>query len=96
MDRFSVSVEAYHELSQTESSLPQTHLIENCAKDLDDKWEVKRSRTPGQAPGAELPFKLLLEKEIREYVGTVISSRLHCVVRFFIDDKTYLKLMSFY
>lgn len=93
MDPFSVSVEAYHELSQTESSLPRTHVLENCAKALDGKWDVKR--TPGQAPGAELPFKLLLEKEIREYVSTVISCRLHCIVSYFIDNQAHLKLMLF-
>lgn len=67
MDRFSISLEGYHELTQIEKSLPRTYLIESCTKVLDSKWEV--TRTPGEAQGAELPFKLLLELEIREHVS---------------------------
>ena len=66
MDRFSISLQGYHELSQVETSLPRTHLIETCAKQMDSQWEIKR--TPGSVPGAELPLKLLLEKEIRQHV----------------------------
>ena len=41
---------------------------------MDEKWDIKR--TPGTAQGAELPFKVLLEKEIREQVSNPwISSR---------------------
>ena len=67
MDRFSISLQGYHELSQVENSLPRTHLIETCAKQMDSQWEIKR--TPGVAPGAELPLKLLLEKEIQQHVS---------------------------
>ena len=67
MDRFSLSLQGYHELSQVETSLPRTHLLETCAKQMDSQWEIKR--TPGSAPGAELPLKLLLEKEIRQHVS---------------------------
>ena len=74
MDRFSISFEGYHELSQVDKSLPRTHLLESCTKAMDEKWDIKR--TPGTAQGAELPFKVLLEKEIREHVSnTRISSR---------------------
>ena len=74
MDRFSISFEGYHELSQVDKSLPRTHLLENCTKAMDEKWDIKR--TPGTAQGAELPFKVLLEKEIREHVSNPwISSR---------------------
>ena len=62
MDRFSISIQGYHELSHVETSLPRTLLIETCPKQMDSQWEIKR--TPGSAPGAELPLKLLLEKEI--------------------------------
>ena len=62
MDRFSISLDGYHELTQTQPELPRTHIIESCAKTLDSKWKV--TRTPGVAQGAELPLKLLLEEEI--------------------------------
>ena len=67
MDRFLISLEGYHELSQVDKSLPRTHLIESCTKAMDQKWGIKR--TPGTAQCAELPFKVLLEKEIREHVS---------------------------
>ena len=62
MDRFSISQQAYHELAQLEPSLPRRHLVEGHAKKMDSNWDIKR--TPGKCSGAELPFKLLLEKEI--------------------------------
>ncbi|KAJ7371103.1 hypothetical protein OS493_027791 [Desmophyllum pertusum] len=68
MDRFSISLEGYHELSQAQPSLPKKYLVEGCAKFLDSQWEVKR--TPGQAQGAELPVKILLENEIRHHLNT--------------------------
>ena len=74
MDRFSISLEAYHELTQVQKSLPRTHHIESFAKVLDSQWGVKR--TPGEAEGAELPLKFLLQHEIRQCV----SSRCHSVL----------------
>ena len=71
MDRFSISKEAYHELTQQESSLPKTYLVESCQKVIDALW--KSTRTPGICPGAELPFELLLEKEIRGHVRVFSS-----------------------
>lgn len=70
MDRFSISQEGYHELTQVENSLPMTYLTESCTKVLDSKWEV--TRTLGDAPGAELPSKLLLEHEVRQHVSCTI------------------------
>ena len=67
MDRFSISLDGYHELTQLEKSLPRTHEIESCAKALNREWDIKR--TPGEAHGAELPFPLLLRKEITDYVS---------------------------
>ena len=67
MDRFSISLDGYHELTQTQPELPRTHIIESCAKTLDSKWKV--TRTPGVAQGAELPLKLLLEEEIWKHVS---------------------------
>ena len=70
MDRFSISLEGYHELTQVEKSLPRTHQIESFAKRLDSQWNV--TRTPGEAEGAELPLKLLLEHEIRQCVSSTV------------------------
>jgi len=61
MDKFSVSMQAYHELSQQRPTLPRSYLIEACQQSIDDKWDV--TRTPGECPGAELPFKVLFEKK---------------------------------
>ncbi|PFX15612.1 hypothetical protein AWC38_SpisGene20160 [Stylophora pistillata] len=69
MDRFSISLEGYHELTQVENSLPMTYLTESCTKVLDSKWEV--TRTLGDAPGAELPSKLLLEHEVRQHLKNI-------------------------
>lgn len=76
MDRFSISLEGYHELTQTEPTLPRTYLVESCAKVLNSQWNV--TRTPGVAQGAELPFKLLLEKEIRQHVSKNVASETTC------------------
>ncbi|KAJ7383407.1 hypothetical protein OS493_028083 [Desmophyllum pertusum] len=66
MDRFSISLQGYHELTQVDKSLPRTHLLETCTKLMDSQWDIKR--TPGTSQGAELPLKLLLEKEIRQHL----------------------------
>ena len=67
MDRFSVSLEVYHELAQVEKGLPRVHHIEQHQKDMGRKWDIRR--TPGNADGAELQFKRLLEYEIHQYVS---------------------------
>ncbi|XP_068703929.1 uncharacterized protein [Montipora foliosa] len=82
MDRFSISLEGYHELSQAHPSLPKKYLVESCAKFLDDQWDVKR--TPGQAQGAELPLRLLLDKEIRQH-------RLECCISIPIPEASRLE-----
>lgn len=66
MDKFSVSQEAYHELTQQDPTLPRSYLLKGCQQFLDDEWKV--TRTPGEFPGAELPFKELLEIELRKQV----------------------------
>lgn len=80
MDRFSISLDGYHELTQTQPELPRTHIIESCAKTLDSKWKV--TRTAGVAQGAELPLKLLLEEEIRKHVSTCITHFTAIIVKF--------------
>ncbi|KAK3753656.1 hypothetical protein QZH41_011267 [Actinostola sp. cb2023] len=68
MVRFSVSNEAYHELTQVVGGeqLPRSYLVEGCTKFLDSKLDLLK--TPGTCPGAELPFKDLLEMEIRNCI----------------------------
>jgi hypothetical protein len=67
MDRFSISYQGYHEIAQVDISLPRTHVIEGCAKQMDSKWNV--TKNPGECAGAELSFKLLLKKEIDRHVS---------------------------
>lgn len=43
MDRFSIPQEACHELTQQESSLPKTYLVESCHKVIDDSWKPTRT-----------------------------------------------------
>ena len=62
MDHFSISLQGYHELLQVDPSLPQTHLIEGCAKNVDSQWDVMKTLV--LCPGAELPIRSLLEKDI--------------------------------
>ena len=61
-NEFSISLEGYHELCQVDRLLPRAHVVQNFANMLDRHWDVKR--TPGQAQGAELLFRLLLENEM--------------------------------
>ena len=61
MNKFSITEEAYHELTQEEPALPRTYLVKACQQTLDDQWNV--TRTPVECPGAELTFKFLLENE---------------------------------
>ena len=69
MDRFSISIDAYHKLSQVDASLPRTYLIEGCMHHHDKKIAAKMMRTPGEAPGCVLPLKPLLIAEIRRHVS---------------------------
>lgn len=72
LDKFAVSLESYHEVQQfAQEELPKMYLVEECQKDLNSEWDVKR--TPGQAPGAELPIGLLIKKEIKNHVSVVLQ-----------------------
>ncbi|KAJ7351778.1 hypothetical protein OS493_035503 [Desmophyllum pertusum] len=71
MDKFSVSQEAYHELTQQDPALPRSYLVKACQQTLDDQWDV--IRTPGECPGAELPFKLLLENELKKHLKNSVE-----------------------
>ena len=67
MDKFSISREAYHELTQKDDTLPRSYLVEGCQTAFDSHWQI--TKTPGNQPGAEFPFKDLLKKEIEEHVS---------------------------
>lgn len=50
-----------------DETLPRSYLTGGCQANLDAKWEIKK--TPGEHPGAEMPFKELLQQEIEERVS---------------------------
>ena len=54
-----------------QNSLPRTYLVKACQQSLDEEWDMKK--TPGECPGAELPFKLLLGKELKTHVSITIT-----------------------
>ena len=68
MGRFSISWEAYYELTQQDADLPRSYLVEGCQAEVDSHWNV--TKTPGEHPGAELPLRELLKREIQEHVST--------------------------
>ena len=49
MDRFSISLQGYQELSQVEKSLPRTHLVETCTTLMEGQWDPRESR-PQEVP----------------------------------------------
>ena len=67
MDKFSISWEAYHELTQQDQTLPRSYLVEGCQATIDSRWNIRK--TPGDQPGAELPFEDLLKQQIEEHVS---------------------------
>lgn len=42
MNKFPISHDAYHELTQQEPERPRGYLIKGCQESLDDQWEIKR------------------------------------------------------
>lgn len=71
MDRFSISHEAYHEMSQVPGlqNVPRSYLIQGCQASCNRLWQNKLKKTPGPWPGAEIPMNDLLESEIRRHVS---------------------------
>lgn len=71
--RFCISLEGYHELTQTSSGsdLPRSYIAEGCQASLDKQWDIKR--TPGDQPGAELSFKQLLQRQLKLHVMFYIT-----------------------
>ncbi|CAH3163293.1 unnamed protein product [Porites lobata] len=42
MNKFPISHDVYHELTQQEPERPRGYLIKGCQQSLDDQWEIKR------------------------------------------------------
>ena len=67
MDKYSISWEAYHELSQQDQTLPRSYLVQGCQGTIDSSWDIRKA--PGDQPGAELAFEDLLKQQLEEYVS---------------------------
>jgi len=67
MEKFFISWEAYHKLTQQNQALPRSYLVEGCQATLDELWSI--SKTPSDQPGAELPLEDLIKQEIQEHVS---------------------------
>jgi hypothetical protein len=48
--------------------------MEGCQKAIDAEWHDSIMHTPGSMPGAELPFKTTLEKELKIRVSIHITT----------------------
>ena len=77
MNRFSVSMEAYNEISQVLKDATRAHHVEGCQRDIDGEWLSSLKHTPGCAPGAELPFEDLLVNVIQNHVRILINFSIH-------------------
>ena len=67
MDKFSISWEAYHELTQQDQTLPTSYLVQGCQGTIDSSWNIRKA--PGDQPGAELPLEDLLKQQIEKHVS---------------------------
>ena len=76
LDRFGVSIQAYHEITQLEGNdtMARSYVIEECQADLNESVNI--SRTPGQCPGAEMHFPDLLEEQVMKHVSDQIQINL--------------------
>ena len=76
LDRFGVSIQAYHEITQLEGNdvMARSYVIEECQADLNESVTI--SRTPGQCPGAEMHFPGLLEEQVMKHVSDQIQINL--------------------
>ena len=61
-------------------NLPRTYLAEGCQASLDRQWDVKR--TPGSQPGAELPFRELLQQQLKRHVCLTFTLQYYFSDRF--------------
>uniref|UniRef100_A0A7M5V8K2 Uncharacterized protein n=2 Tax=Clytia hemisphaerica TaxID=252671 RepID=A0A7M5V8K2_9CNID len=63
LDRYTVSVKAYHELSQIAFGLPRTHLVEKTQKRISGSFDIEP--TPGETIGAQMRLMGQLETDLR-------------------------------
>ena len=63
LDRYQVSLKAYHELSQIASSLPRTYTLESKQKEIGSEFEI--SSTPGDQIGAQSSLLNELQQDKR-------------------------------
>ena len=68
LDRFAISDEAYHELTQTSNQLPRSYQVKRLRKEIDSTVDIRR--LTGHAPGAYRPFKQFLQERLRYVVST--------------------------
>ena len=60
LDKFYVSDEVYHKLTQISEGLPKSYLIKQCREELNKACHLRK--TPGEHPGVEQSFRLLLQQ----------------------------------
>lgn len=65
LDKFCVGDAFYHELTMTTNNLPKSYLIKQRWDQLNDICHI--SPTPGNAEGAEVPFKELLQSRLEDF-----------------------------
>jgi len=63
LDRYQVSLKAYHELTQLTDQLPRTYTLEDAQKLLNDSYYI--NATPGEDSGAQTPLLYELRKDSR-------------------------------
>ncbi|XP_066913541.1 uncharacterized protein [Clytia hemisphaerica] len=63
LDRHTVSLKAYHELTQLAGELPRTHRVEKRLREIGDTFEIQR--TEGKIIGAQCSLKDELERDAR-------------------------------
>ena len=64
LDKFSISVEGYHELTMLEGDeeMTKSYVVKSCQNTLNKSFDI--SARPGPHPGAEMSFKELPKKEL--------------------------------
>lgn len=68
LDRYNISREEYHGLTQAASSFSRTHYIEGCQQVLGQQFEI--AETPGNAHRAQVSLIEMLKREtINTFVG---------------------------
>ena len=60
LDKFYVSDEVYHKLTQISEGLPKSYLIKQRREELNKACHLRK--TPGEHPGVEQSFRLLLQQ----------------------------------